>query len=47
MAPEMIKNEGHDLKADIWALGILCYQLIVGTLPFKARNIETLVQVVS
>jgi serine/threonine protein kinase len=35
MAPEIFKKAPHcPRKADIWALGILAYRLVIGELPF-------------
>jgi aurora kinase len=36
LAPEMILKVGHNEKTDVWALGILLYELIVGETPFAA-----------
>lgn len=38
MAPEMIKNEYHNYTLDIWCLGILLYELLHGTPPFKGKT---------
>jgi len=39
MAPEQIRSSGQvDGKADIYALGVLTYQMITGHLPFDADN---------
>lgn len=38
MAPEMIKNSPHDLKLDIWCLGVLLFELINGNPPFKGKT---------
>ncbi|KAJ3452795.1 serine/threonine-protein kinase ial-related [Anaeramoeba flamelloides] len=35
IAPEMLKRAGYDHSVDVWALGILLYELIVGRPPFK------------
>ena len=35
LAPEMILERGHDHKLDVWTLGILMYELIVGRAPFS------------
>ena len=39
--PEMLNDEGHDERADIWCIGILLFELTTGTLPFKGNDLET------
>lgn len=42
LPPEMIENRPHDEHVDIWTLGILMYEFIVGNPPFEAEsNTET------
>jgi serine/threonine-protein kinase ULK2 len=38
MAPEILMNKNYTKKADMWSIGIITYQLLFKTLPFKARN---------
>lgn len=35
LPPEMIESSEHDFSVDIWSLGILCYELLVGKPPFE------------
>jgi len=34
LAPEIILNKGHDTRADWWALGVLIYEMLMGSAPF-------------
>lgn len=38
MAPEMILGSGHSFPVDIWALGVLLYELLHGVPPWTASN---------
>ncbi len=35
-SPEMLLKKGYDTRVDIWAIGILIFELMVGRPPFKA-----------
>ena len=39
LAPEIIRSEKYDHKADIWGLGCVCYQMAALEHPFEGKNI--------
>jgi len=38
MAPEMIEGKPSTTKVDMWALGVILYQLFASILPFAGEN---------
>jgi len=40
IAPEVVLQRGHNKNADIWSLGVLIYELVVGKTPFYTRGID-------
>ena len=36
--PEMLEGRQHDESVDIWAIGVLTYELVVGRLPFYSSS---------
>ena len=46
MAPEIIKGDNYNNKADIWSLGIITYELLVGKVPYESDNIIKMLKVI-
>ena len=38
LAPEMIQNNGHGKYVDIWCIGVLLFELLVGVPPFGGKT---------
>ena len=39
--PEMVENQAHNEKVDLWALGVLAFEFLVGSAPFTGANDAT------
>lgn len=35
LPPEMICGEAHNTMVDVWSIGVLCYEFLVGRPPFE------------
>lgn len=46
MAPEQTlgKKDAYDHRADIWAVGVIMYELLTGEVPFKGENVLDLLE---
>uniref|UniRef100_A0A0D9VNU7 Protein kinase domain-containing protein n=1 Tax=Leersia perrieri TaxID=77586 RepID=A0A0D9VNU7_9ORYZ len=42
MAPEIMRCEDYDAKADLWSVGVILFQLVTGKLPFYGANMVKL-----
>ncbi|OHT02218.1 AGC family protein kinase [Tritrichomonas foetus] len=46
MAPELVQEQPYDEKVDIWALGVILYELYYGKPPFFTNSIYKLIQMI-
>jgi serine/threonine protein kinase len=46
-APERIKQEGEDNRSDIYSLGVILYESLVGVRPFEGTDADVIRQVTS
>jgi serine/threonine protein kinase len=42
LAPEQIEGQEADPRSDVWALGVLMYEMMTGQLPFQAKTLPEL-----
>ena len=38
LPPEMVEQRQYTYKVDNWTVGVLCYELLVGTPPFETQS---------
>lgn len=38
MAPELLESRSYGIECDIWSLGVVYYQFLVGDYPYNAIN---------
>jgi serine/threonine protein kinase len=41
-APERIRNDGENLRADIYSVGVMLYECLVGTRPFEGTDADVI-----
>lgn len=47
MAPELIDEQPYDYTADLWSLGCIIYEMLMGTPPFSTNSILHLIRLIT
>jgi tetratricopeptide (TPR) repeat protein len=48
MAPEQLRGDAVDHRADLWALGVVAYEMLAGETPYQGRsNVATLSRILA
>jgi len=44
LSPELIFNLGHDQSSDIWAIGVVFYEMLMGSTPFRPKQADNVTE---
>lgn len=44
MAPEILKGHNYNIKADIWSMGVVFFEMLFGYCPYEDKTIARLIQ---
>lgn len=43
MAPEILKGNNYNIKADIWSMGVCLFEMLFGYCPYEDKTIARLI----
>jgi len=43
MAPEILKGCNYNIKADIWSMGVVLFEMLFGFCPYEDKTIANLI----
>ena len=43
MAPEILKGQNYSIKADIWSMGVVLFEMLFGYCPYEDKTIAALI----
>jgi len=46
MSPEMAAGDEADHKADIWSFGVVMYEMLVGSVPFRGKDQQAVIRAI-
>ena len=46
LSPELVDNKPYNEKTDLWSLGVILYELCALTVPFRAKNVLSLANMI-
>jgi len=46
MAPEVLKGYPYNIKADVWSLGVVLYELLYGVCPYEEKTLPALINLI-
>jgi serine/threonine-protein kinase ULK/ATG1 len=46
MAPEVLKGYAYNIKADIWSLGVVLYEILYGICPYEEKTLPALISII-